>query len=143
MTFRCYSYALHVVNFINGSDMFRSVYLQIFCVSTHHSFSNEMALYMFGHLVGPELCCHHCRTIELHSTGSLGTTPNSITNFLTQTSSFVVVKTTIYSAFVCRIRHNVKYWNSSKICPLRHHLNALSLIEIEKLSGYVTKLAPV
>ena len=28
--FRCYSYALHVVNFINGSDMFNFVYLQIF-----------------------------------------------------------------------------------------------------------------
>ena len=120
------------------------------CVSTHHPFSNEMvlALYKFwspgGTLIPRfELCCPYCQTIELHSKNSLRTTPSSTMNFLTQNALLVVANITIYSAFVCRIRHNVKCWNSSKICPLRHHLNALSLIEIEKSSGYVTKLAPV
>jgi hypothetical protein len=84
MAFWCYSYALHMVNLINGSDTFRSVlYLHIFCVITHYSSWYEIASYKLGLLVRPfvswpRLCCHYCHTIELHGTSILGTTPSSL-----------------------------------------------------------------
>ena len=104
MAFRCRSYALHVVNFINRSDMFRSVCI---CISLrlHASLilKRDGIVYVWstgGTLIPRlELCCHHCPTIELHSTSSLGTTPSSITNFLTQTPSSATIAF-IYSTFV-------------------------------------------
>jgi hypothetical protein len=96
MAFRCYSYALYVVNLIYGSDTFRSMYICIFFfVSTHYSSSNDMASCKLGLLVRPlfpgqDNVCHYCHTIDLHSTSTLRTTP----------SSFAVSRAIINLAFV-------------------------------------------
>jgi hypothetical protein len=55
MVFQCFSYTLHVVNLIYGSDIFRYVCICIsFCVNMYYSSSNEMASYKLGLLVIPQ-----------------------------------------------------------------------------------------
>ena len=108
MAYRCLSCFACGIDFLIGSDTFRSVCICIYiCVSTHHSFSNEfvLALYKFwspGGTLIPwfELCCPYFQTIELHSKTSLGITPSSITNFLTQNALLSVVIITIHPSFV-------------------------------------------
>jgi hypothetical protein len=84
MAFRCYSYALHVVNLIYGSDTFRSV-----CICISFASSRITHLDIKWHRINlvfwwdlfvswPRLCCHYCHTIELHGTSTLGTTPSSL-----------------------------------------------------------------
>jgi hypothetical protein len=95
MAFRCYSYALLVVNLINGSDTFRSVCICISFASariTHLVWDGIVKTWSSDETFVslPKLCCHYCHTIELHSTSTLGTTP----------SSFAASRAVIYLALV-------------------------------------------
>jgi hypothetical protein len=95
MTFWCYSYALLVVNLINGSDTFRSVCICISFASariTHLVWDGIVKTWSSGEtfVSWPRLCCHYCHTIELHGTNTLRTTP----------SSFAASRAVIYLALV-------------------------------------------
>jgi hypothetical protein len=48
----------------------------------------------------PDLCFHNCHTIKLHGINTLGITPSSLDNILTQTPSYAATEALIYSNFV-------------------------------------------
>jgi hypothetical protein len=82
MAFRCYPYALHMVNRIYGFDTFKSV-----CICISFASARITHLQMRWHRINlvfcetfvslPRLCSHYCHTIDLYSTSTLGTTPSS------------------------------------------------------------------